>query len=173
MGCLHPTVETVRVSDEQGFVTRVRKLLQQMINKVSQDTPLSSDEIAFLNSTPLPIYKMLSVQSAFSQTADVFNLDYYAEVIATDLLFRYLANSLQLVSESIQLVHFPEAQAERYFKQLAAVTRAVKDLQGDAYQRLANQLSLIEQTQHIEKLLAGHLSTNMLESLNWSGDENE
>ncbi len=70
---------------------------------------MTSAEIGLLNATRLPLYKMLNVQAAFAGSQRVLDIQDYADVIATDILFQYLDESLSAVREASASLQYPES----------------------------------------------------------------
>lgn len=70
-----------------GDLSRIQreKLITGLKNYIRKD-----EEIGLLNSTSLPVYKMLNVQATFQKDKSIMNVSAYADVIAMDILFQYL-----------------------------------------------------------------------------------
>lgn len=168
-GCLHPKDDKViTVSADSAFKSRVAKSLRDMAQKTVSDTPLTDDEIALLQATSLPVYKMLSVQAAYMKDGTLPDTEQYADVIAADILYQYLHESLSIIKSSVAALPFPDAiiaEIEPNIeKQMAMLTSQRKT----AYSQLAVSVQLIEQTQAIERMLAGDLSTEFASTLSWA-----
>ena len=108
-GCLNPSIQTLNVSPDSGLQTQVAHFLQDMTDKILTDTALTQAEIGLLQSTRLPVYKMLNVQSAFVGDKKILDIVSYADVIATDILFQYLDENLSVVHTSASSLQYPES----------------------------------------------------------------
>ena len=80
-----------------------------MTDKILTDTALTPSEIGLLQSTRLPVYKMLNVQNAFVGDKQILDIVSYADVIATDILFQYLDENLSVVHTSVSSLQYPES----------------------------------------------------------------
>ncbi len=167
-GCLHPKQVEISISSEHAFSSRVTKILSNIVNKILDDQPLNEEEIGLLQSTSLPIYKMLNVTSAFQKDKSVIDVTGYADVIAMDILFQYLHESLNIVRNAIQTLPYPD---EILNELTPSIERELSDLrkkQGSAYQQLAQYTQIIEQTQVLERMLAADLSSELSSTLSWA-----
>ena len=167
-GCLNPQKTTITIAREQALQTRVKSLLEGMVNKIYADKALTNEEIGLLNATRLPIYKMLNVQAAFSRDKSIVNVGDYADIIATDILFHYLNESLTVVQTSAGSLQYPAEILDHFEKQIDKALAAVRSAQGNAYQQVNLSLQLIQNTQAIEQLLAGQLSSELAGTISWA-----
>lgn len=167
-GCLELGIKKITISKDQAFQTRVQNMLDDMVAKIRTDQKLSPDEIGLLQSTPLPIYKMLNVQVAYNKLSSPIDVGGYADIIASDILFQYLEESLTIVKSSSALLSFPTTQLEIFNRGMEAALDAVRGERKTAYQEVTKTTLLIEQTQFIEKMLAGSLSSELSGTLSWA-----
>src|SRR5204863_4022425 len=107
-GCLHPTQVEIHISEDKAFSARVKQILTNIINNIYNDKPLEEEEIGLLQATSLPIYKMLNVTASFQKDKAVIDVKGYADIIATDILFQYLHESLQIVRNAIKTLPYPD-----------------------------------------------------------------
>ncbi|CAM4390678.1 MAG: hypothetical protein LEGION0398_MBIBDBAK_00166 [Legionellaceae bacterium] len=167
-GCLNPKKATMTISKENALNTRVKTLLNSMVDKIYADKPLSAEEIGLLNSTRIPVYKMLNVQSAFSRDKSIINVGEYADVIATDILFSYLNESLQVIQTSASALQYPSDILTQFQQQVDNALSSVRRAEDNAYQQVNLSLQLIQNTQAIEQLLSGQLSSELASTLSWA-----
>jgi len=167
-GCLELGTKTITISKDHAFQKRIQKILDNMVIKIRGDQKLSDEEIGLLQSTPLPIYKMLNVQVAYDKLNSPIDVGGYADIIATDILFQYLEENLMIVKSSSALIPFPPAQLEIFNRGMDAALTAVRSERKTAYQEVTKTTLLIEQTQFIEKMLAGSLSSEISGTLSWA-----
>jgi conjugative transfer pilus assembly protein TraH len=167
-GCLHPKQYKISISPGDGFGTKIKVLLDDMVNKVIDDQPLSKEEIGLLQATSLPVYKMLNVQVAYSKDKDTLDISGYADIIATDIIFQYLQESLGIVRENVAASQYPEEVIKALQPNIDKELTELREEQKNAYSRMSMSIQLIEKTQMIEKMLAGDLSTQLGDSLSWA-----
>jgi conjugative transfer pilus assembly protein TraH len=167
-GCLNPTIHTITIAQDSGLQVQVSKLLDDMTTKILSDQAITPDEIGLLQSTRLPIYKMLNVQSAFAGDESVLDLTSYADVIATDILFQYLDENLSLIRTSVSSLQFPETIMTQFTDGITVARASIRSAQQNAYAQIAIASQLIAQTQNIEQMLAGQLSSQLTNALKWA-----
>ena len=167
-GCLNPSAYSLTISPENSLQGQVNVLLDDMVNKIYTDEKLTAEEIGLLNSTRIPVYKILNVQSAFAQDKSILNVSEYSDVIATDILFQYLSESLSIVKTSSGTLQYPPDIMQQFQEGIDKARVAVQALQKNAYSQMAMSNQLVQQTQTIEQMLAGQLSTQLGNTISWA-----
>lgn len=167
-GCLNPTIKTLNISPDSGLQTQVAHLLQDMTDKILTDTALTPTEMGLLESTRLPVYKMLNVQNAFVGDKQILDIVSYADVIATDILFQYLDENLSVVHTSASSLQYPESIMMPFEQGISQARDSVRAAQRNAFSQISLSTQLINQTQTIEQMLAGELSSQMSNTLQWA-----
>ena len=92
-----------------------------MEQKVEDDEPLTEPEKQFLESTALPVYKMLNVHSAFSRGVSLMLPSEYAEVIAMDILYRYVDTNINDVMQAYSNNLLPEQLNDEFLKMIEKI----------------------------------------------------
>lgn len=168
-GCLHPDKNgKISISKDHAFGNRIKKLLDDMVDKIILDQPLTQEEIGLLQTTSLPIYKMLNVQAAFAKDRRILDVSSYADAIATDILFQYLEQSLQIIRANISSSQYSESIIAELKPNIDKELDQLREAQKNAYSRMAISIQMIQQTQVIERMLAGDLSTQLANNLSWA-----
>ena len=167
-GCLNPTVTQLTISESNSLQGQVNALLNDMVNKIYTDEKLTTEEIGLLQSTSIPVYKMLNVQSAFYQDKSILDVTEYSDVIATDILMQYLTESLNIVKTSGGTLQYPPEIMKQFEDGIDKARVTVRESQKNAYSQMAMSNQLIQQTQTIEQMLAGQLSTQLGNTLSWA-----
>jgi conjugative transfer pilus assembly protein TraH len=145
-------------------VDLVRQMLLSIQNKIYEDTPLSPQEIAFLNTTRLPFYKILNVATAYRRGGSPIDILDYAELAAIDILFHYLSEILDVIQESVhhlQLSQVDDAQLSRFQKSLTEARSRVLQRRMGSFKQIEQVINIVEKTTLLEKSLmikAGALS---------------
>lgn len=166
--CLNPKETLIPISADNAIAYKVATLLKDMVIHIYADTPLTPEEIGLLNSTSIPVYKMLNVESAFEKDKTILDVSSYADAIATDILFQYLEESLNIVRNSVAALPYPEEIIAEIQPNIDKEIAAIRKQQGNAYKQLATSLQMIQQTQTLERMLAGDLSTQLANTLSWA-----
>ena len=111
---------------------------------------------------------MLNVQAAFAKDKKILDISSYADAIATDILFQYLEQSLQIIRNNVAASQYSDAILAELRPNIDKELDQLRELQKNAYSRMAISIQLIQQTQVIERMLAGDLSTDLANSLSWA-----
>ena len=169
-GCLHidPKGVEVEISSSKSFGERVKTLLDNIATKIVTDTPLTAEEIGLLQATSLPIYKMLNVKVAFTKGNKFVDVSSYSDAIATDILYQYLKESLEIVRLSLSAMQYPEDLTAKLRPQIDKEIDVLREEQQSAYTRMSTAIQIIQETQLIERMLAGDLSTELGNTLSWA-----
>jgi len=168
-GCLHPKPDgKITITPDRAFGSRIKAMLEDMVQKIISDKPITKKEIGLLQSTSLPIYKMLNVQVAFAKDKDFLQIPNYAEAIATDILYQYLEQSLQIIRNSVAASLTPDDFLAKLQPNIDAELNFLRSAQKDAYTRMATSIQMIQNTQVIERMMAGELSTQLANNLSWA-----
>lgn len=154
--CLKPKLKEINLPVNQGLRHRVNTILNTLIDKIYNDQPITEIEKDFLNATRLPVYKMLNVTTAFSKGSSPLNVEQYVDLIALDVLYKYLMDIINLVQDSVthlKAVQVDELQINNFLKQLKMARERVTSRRTSAFQQMDNILNFIQSTQLIEKQL--------------------
>ncbi|MFC1659636.1 conjugal transfer protein TraH [Pseudomonadota bacterium] len=172
--CLYPTKQVRTISQATAFNARAKKLITSMLDKVKSDTPLSEEEINFLNMTSIPLYKIVNVHSAYEGASDLLDVDTYAEMVALDILYEYMSDILFTIDRASKSVLKSEEQKLNDFKNnIQEVKANIRNKRTKNNQKFHDIMTIVERTAKIETLLSGNLSSQMKDSLNWAkGMEN-
>jgi conjugative transfer pilus assembly protein TraH len=171
--CLNLTLrpETIRQNDD-ALVGRVHQVLTSITGKIYNDTALTDPEKGFLNSTTLPVYKILNVLTAFKKGHTPIEINSYAELIALDILNHFLLEVLDIVEESIS--HLRKAQVsdvaiKEYLSNLQQVRLLIIGRRESAMAHMNALLTMIQSVQMVEKQLHVYLGTvSTAGEANWS-----
>ncbi|MHB1948313.1 MAG: conjugal transfer protein TraH [Gammaproteobacteria bacterium] len=166
--CLNPAKQTVQISQNSALKGQVEKILNSINQKIINDQPLSNQEIGLLQSTRIPIYKILAVQAAYQKDPNILNVENYSEIIAADILFQYLQENLNLVRASSGVLQYPEEIMTKFNNGINQAMTDVREQQKNAQVQVSQAIQLIEQTQVLEKMLSGQLSAEVGNSLTWA-----
>jgi conjugative transfer pilus assembly protein TraH len=154
--CLRPSLEQVVLSDTSALFKRTDKVLESLIDKIYNDDMPTQEEKDFLNSTKLPVYKMLNVITAFRKGYAPLDIHQYAELIAIDILYKYVIEVIDIVHDSVaqlKSVQVDDIHMDRFLSQLRHARERITSKRKSAYQQMDSTLSMIQSTQMIEKQL--------------------
>jgi conjugative transfer pilus assembly protein TraH len=158
-GCLSINDKTITLSDNKSFIGRVREILKAMEQKVEDDLPLTVPERAFLESTALPVYKMLNVHSAFSRGLSLMFPSEYAEVIAMDILYRYVDTGISDVMEAFNSNQLPKELRADFLDMIEKARSQIKTLRAHHLKKMVHTQDMIAKVQMMEKQVSALISS--------------
>ncbi len=155
--CLFPTLQKVTISESQALYGKVQKLLAEISKKLREDIQdLSEGEKGFINSTQIPILKIMAVELAFKEGGSPISLTDFSEAIAHDILLRYLDEVMSLVWNSVtqlKKVQINDGMIEEFRSGIAGSRKLLFAKRTALFEQMAITLELIERTQQIESKL--------------------
>lgn len=154
--CLHPTLSKTTLSDQHALHKRVHGILESLVQKIYTDGDPTAEEKDFLNATRLPVFKMLNVLTAFRKGHAPLDIHQYADLIALDVLYKYILEVIDLVHDSttqLRSVQVEDTHIEQFLNQLRLARERITVRRNNAFQHMDSVLSFIQSTQLIEKQL--------------------
>jgi conjugative transfer pilus assembly protein TraH len=113
---------------------------------------------------------MLDVQAAFSGSQSVLDIQDYADVIATDILFQYLDESLSVITRSSAGLPYPADMMAQFTQGIHQARQSVQQTEASAYAQVNMTAQLIQKSQSLEQMLAGSLSAQLNNNLAWASN---
>lgn len=154
--CLYPSLSHITLSDQSALQKRVGAILESLVQKIYDDGEPTPEEKDFLNSTRLPVFKMLNVLTAFRKGQAPLDIHQYADLIALDVLYKYILEVIDIVHDSVtqlRSVQVDETHMERFLNNLRIARERITARRNNAFQHMDNVLSFVEATQVVEKQL--------------------
>jgi len=167
--CLYPNKEAITLNNKHTLLTRTQQILESLINKIYNDEEATLEEKDFLNSTRLPVYKMLNVMTAYRKGFAPVDIHQYGELISLDILYKYILEVIDILHDStsqLKSVQVDDAHMDRFLDQLRLARERITERRQSAYQHMDTTLSFIKSTQLIEKQLYVMLG-NVANDNNW------
>ena len=166
--CLQVSPGEISISAEQSLVGQVKSTLTTIQNKIEQDQPLDAKEIAFLNSTRLPFYKIINVATAYRRGQAPVEIQDYAELGAVDILFQYLTEILDVINESanqMKIAQVDETQITEFQKTLELARRRIIDRRMGSFKEIEQVINIVKKTELLEKSLVSKVGAISEEGL--------
>jgi len=167
--CLRPDMQQVNLPEAHALFKKTHLILESLIEKIYADSEPTAEEKDFLNSTRLPVYKMLNVSTAFRKGYAPVDVHQYAELIALDILYKYVIEVIDIVHDSVaqlKSIQVDDAHMDRFLNQLRHARERITQKRQSAYQQMDSHLSMIQSTQAIEKQLHVMMG-NVANDYNW------
>lgn len=166
--CLNVAQKTITIKPEHAFINRIKKMLSSIVDKIRTDEKLTDAEIGLLQTTRLPIYKMLNVNVAYARNSTVLEASDYADVIAADILYQYLSESLDVVLASSSTLQVSADLMADFRKGVETARLQVAEERRKTVSQIHVALEMVQRTQLIEQQLSGMLSVDLADTLKWA-----
>jgi conjugative transfer pilus assembly protein TraH len=155
--CLNPVMQTLNVTKDKALIVKVEALMKSLADKIRSGTDKpTEEEKGLVESTKIPILKILAVQTAFKSNTETIGISEISEAIAHDLVLQLLDRVLDTVLQSIkhlQQVQIDDSIISEFKSDIARSKHVVLEKRNGAFQQMNAVLSLIERTRQIEKQL--------------------
>jgi len=138
------------------------------MDKITTDTALSVEDISFLESTRLPLYKMLAVDVAYSRGNSVLNVADYADVIASDIVFQYLTDAIDTVLAASRTLQFSDEILKQFRDDVYLARTQINETRQQTNTDIQVALDMVQKTQLLEQQLAGLLSSQLASQVQWA-----
>lgn len=167
--CINPTRVALTVPGSSALRTRVAALLDDMVAAIVNDTPVPPQGIALLQVATLPVYKILTVNAAYSRALTSDNRAVLAELTAVDLLFSILDQLSNEVGKAKGgFIGADESRIAQWQAGLANARRTLMDRQSNTQTRVSAIMQIVQQTGFLESVLQSSMSPGMAASYDWS-----
>lgn len=170
--CLQVALEAPAVYPSFGSIVqeRLRKIAQNIVARTAQ-TP---DDIAFVNVSDLPVYRMMSV-AAFSTLPGLSDslIDTYKDLIAAKYAAAFIKRGIDTVRQALTAhaangTAFDEEQLARLEARMRALEQEVRDEVRNLYQSAAKNTAIAEDLLRMERTLHAYVPTVLSENLKFA-----
>lgn len=154
--CLAPTFQTLTLPEGKSLFGKVQALLQSISMKVRTDGALSQEERGFINSTMIPVLKIIAVEVAFKEGGSPLSITNFSEAIAHDILLQYLDEVMSLVWDSVtqlKKTQINDHMIEEFRAGIASSRKTLFAQRTALFEQMSTTLDLIERAQQIETKL--------------------
>lgn len=167
--CINPTLVTLTVPVSSALRTRVAALLDQMVTATVNDTAVPPAAAELLQVASLPLYKILTVQAAYSRGLASDDRATLAEITSVDLLFAILDQlTSELGKSKSSFIGADQDRIGQWQAQLANARRTLLDRQSNTQVRVSAIMQIIQRTGYIESVLQSSMSPSMAATFDWS-----
>jgi conjugative transfer pilus assembly protein TraH len=150
--CLNVNVVETQIPAANSFLMKVRKMLGEINQKAQNDEAFSPGEIAFIENTRLPLYKMINVMGAYKRSE--FDLRDFTEIVCIDFVHQYITEILDLaLAEAVNLrnAQVSEEEISKFIKQLQEARANINTKRMSAWEQMNQALLMIESTKIYER----------------------
>ena len=161
--CLSVKAGKQSISKEESFEKRVVDYFEKFKQAIKDDADINdkdSDIHSFLASSGLPVYKIYDVLYQYSNGNPGYEQGVFIEVVAWNILYNYLSDTLRQVTEAANNLQIAAAPQLKKFKASLVNTQKMLDsLQMKDLSRYKMQLFLVNRAENYEKIMADEVST--------------
>ena len=144
-------------------------MLSAITTKIRNRQALSATERDFLNMVSLPVYKMASVYAAQQGSLAGAAMAQYADIIALDLVYTWMAQSIGRVEEGARnLAGIDGDQLKEWRASTEAIHAYLLEAQTNVQVRASALDAMIARTMQAEQVLAARLGNRVGDSLAFS-----
>jgi conjugative transfer pilus assembly protein TraH len=154
--CLNPIFQTLVLSESQALHGKVQALLDSISQKVRTDQALSLIEKGFVNSTMIPVLKIIAVELTFKEGGSPLSIGHFSEAIAHDILLQYLDEVMSLVWDSatqLKKTQINDHMIEEFRKGISSSRKILFAKRTSLFEQMSTTLDMIERAQQIERKL--------------------
>ena len=154
--CLQVRTKKISLKEEYSLHEKVSKLLESMIEKVVQDNKATDAEMGLVNSTGIPIMKILTIESAYKRGSAPISLMDFSEAISYDILLKYLDSILDFVSVSLkelQQVQIESETIDSFRSEIRDARARILEKRNGVFQQMVTTLDAVEKAMKYEKEL--------------------
>lgn len=161
-------LEIIEVEEDIGssdsWFIKIRSNLSNMQIKIINDEPLNESEKQLLQTSRLPLFKIINVLSAYHRGRScAMELDYLSDIISWDLLAQILNEAIETVRRGcIQLRETSafSTKIDRYMDDLEHLRKIVRKYEEHAKKGIDLEMRLIQKMQLLEKQVNSEIMIN-------------
>jgi conjugative transfer pilus assembly protein TraH len=163
--CLNPVEGGLTVHIDKGLKQKAQAYMTRLVTKIRTRTPLDADEVAFVNMTALPVYKMASVYASIRGLAPEEAMGQYAEVVALDVAYAWLERMVSYAHEGSKSIKGMDPTAfSTWQSQIADVSNYMVTRQAELAVKGSQIQDIMLRTQQIEYALQGDTTGRIAQS---------
>jgi len=154
--CLNPSLpdEGREVSKNNTFLQKVRTMTDSIYEKVLSDEESSPEEQGFINSTSIPVLRILAINAAYKNDTQPIAISELAEVIAYDILLRYVESVLDLVLEhmmQLKNAQITDTSIKEFKDNIGKTQRLLLSERRSLLHHMQASIAVIERTKQMEE----------------------
>lgn len=169
--CLNPIANhlPVSVGATSALKAKVLLMLTGIVEQIRTRTPLTPEQIDFVNMTSLPVYKMASVYASLHGASSEAVMGQYAEVIALDIAYSWLMKVTRDVETGrAHLQGIAPEDLAAWSSQTQALRMELLARQEKVAVKMTALEDMIGRTREIEKVMQGETAGRLAEAISYA-----
>lgn len=166
--CLDPQLQSITLDPAKGLKKLISTQLSDMVVKIKAEQALTTQQIAILGSTSIPIYKILAIASLSQYGGSLMagDIDSLSEAVAVDMLHTFLRKEITVATgASTSFQDADTTTLQQWRDQMGKVEQRLATLQTVTSNQVERTQSIIMRTRDVEKNLRNGLSPAMSAAL--------
>jgi conjugative transfer pilus assembly protein TraH len=155
--CLEPKEKEIMLEEKDALYAKIRTLLEGLVAKIQADrgnTAASEGEMALINATTLPVYKIINVTTAYQKGRAPINVGEYAEIIAFDVVYKYINDVFDAFHDGIhqlRALQFTDEHIQPFLEGMQNSRKTLFQHRQSVFAKMDMMLGFMQKTQLIEK----------------------
>ena len=158
--CLYVTSQSMVIKQTESWTGRVQELLLSIQKKILTDEELTDSEIELIMKSRIPLYKYIAILTAYKKSVCPVEIKQMAEVVAMDILSRFLRDSLESVRMACLRLRETVVYADKidsYLASLDYVERSLSHYELRSSRLMEQEHSIFVKMDMLEKYIAKEL----------------
>lgn len=158
--CLHIQNTATNVKYAESLTEKINRKLVGMRDKIIRDEELEQGEVQFLGSQELPLWEFVNITAAHRGTYCSVDLKKVSEVVAMDMMLRYVRETIELAIEASQHLRRNQAFAQEvdsYIQDLRDLEQRVLDFEYRQTNRRRSHEDIVHRLEHLSEVMASRI----------------
>ena len=157
--CLIVNQKKIYINKEESWEGKVKSTLKSMQDKIFEDKELNDKEIELLETSRLPLYRIINVMTAFNyNTLDLIRL---SNMVALDILHQYIREVLELSREGAEQLKRSQAfegKITEYLKGLERLEEKLVKEEEKNHRIFEKENTLFQQVDYLEGVIHNQIN---------------
>jgi conjugative transfer pilus assembly protein TraH len=154
--CLYPTETELVLAKDKSLHIKIQTALIDLVAKIQNDDgeqEATAAQKAIINVSTLPIYKIINVTTAFQKGRAPISIQEYSELIAFDVLYRYLSEVLTAFQEGatkLRQMQFSDEYLKEFLEGIRESKKNLAHYRESLFAKMDRVLGFMEKVRLIE-----------------------
>jgi conjugative transfer pilus assembly protein TraH len=157
--CLNPQEKELDLDANEALFEKIRKTLEAIVSKIQNDDggqEATEAEMALVNATTLPVYKIINVTTAHQKGKSIINMGEYSEIIAFDVVYKYINDvfdAFQNNTQQLRSFQFTDEHIQPFMDGMNESRKTLAQHRESVFSKMNTMFGFVQKTQMIEKQL--------------------
>ncbi len=159
--CLNPSSEEKTLAESDSLNSKVLEKVEYIVTQLENDQALNDSSKQFLEMTSLPIMRLMASLIESGESLEFYEIG-YSEVIATEILEKYLSNVTQITADVLSGSIVNPDDIAVLQNNVRTAQQFVNGMSLDSLTMLTKKYELIQQRKEAEKQIQAQMSNYIL-----------